>query len=256
MAADPSSSGSGLIVEIDASELTLGRFDQLTHDIAALIREVAGELAGRDAVRWVVEDVRRESPLRFELSAHPTKEEVPKHLVSQVAAAITSGITLIEERPERPAYFTDTALDRAKDLASRVGDDVRAVRFRTRNGDIGEPVTVTKRLVANVDDLIGPRLERFGSVEGRLEGLLAHTRRVFYVWEPLTDRRIECIFGDRIPLDEVLSAFGRRVSVRGLIRTRKTGEKLSIEAREMYVFPPEEELPSVDEIEGILTDVG
>jgi hypothetical protein len=247
-----------LIVEIDAGELTLGRFDQLTHDISALVREVAGEVTGggRDSVRWVIEDIRRKSPLRLELSPHAASEKVSPQLVQEVASAITQGIAVIEERPERPRYFNDAALDRAKDLASRLGEDVQAVRFRSRNGAASEPVAVTKRLAVNVDEIIGPRLEQFGSVEGKLEGLIVHRRKVFYVWETLTNRRVECVFSDRIELDEVLAAFGRRVSVRGLIRLRKTGEKLSIEASELYVFPPEEELPTIEDIEGILQDTG
>jgi hypothetical protein len=246
VAADPNRGvwGDSLIVEIDASELTLGRFDQLTHDISALIREVAGEVTGegRDAVRWVIEDIRRESPLRIDLSPRPAKDEVSPDLVRRVASAITQGIAVIEERPERPEHFNDTALERAKDLATRVGEDVHSVRFRSKNGVAAEPVAVTKRLAANVQEIVGPQLERFGTVEGRLEGLVVHQRRVLYIWETLTNRRVECFFGERIPLDEVLAAFGRRVAARGLIRTRKTGEKLSIEANELHVFPPEEDL--------------
>lgn len=253
MAADPRSSGESLIVEIDAAELTLGRLDQLTHDIAALVREVAGEVtgAGPEAVQWIVEDIRRDSPLRLELAPRPNSEDVSPVAISRLASAITTGLTTIEERPERPSYFNDAALDRAKNLANRVGGDVRSITFKSRNGRVSEPVAVSKRVSANVDELIGPRLERFGSVEGRLEGVLVHRRKVFYIWEASTHRRIECVFADRIPLDEVLAAFGRRVSVRGLIRTRKTGEKLSIEVRELDVFPAEEELPTIDEIQGI-----
>lgn len=256
MAAGQSTSGDGLIVEIDAAELTLSRFDQLTRDISALVREVSGEVAGKDAVQWFVQDIRRRSPLHLELAPAPSRENVPLDLVGQVASAISEGLARIESRPERPPHFNDVALDRAKDIANRIGDDVQAVRFQTRNGKVSRPVAVTKRLAANVDEIIGPRIERFGTVEGRLEGVLAHNRNVFYIWEALTGRRVECVFGERIPLEEVLAAFRRRVSVRGLIRTRKTGEKLSVEAREIYVFPPEEELPSIEEIEGIMRDTG
>jgi len=132
---------------------------------------------------------------------------------------------------------------------------MRRLRAAGRDDD-EEVMTSVMDFMEDVDEIIGPRLERFGTVEGRLEGLLAHRRRVFYIWESLTNRRVECVFGDRIPLDEVLAAFGRRVSARGLIRTRRTGEKLSVEARELYVFPPEEELPTVDEVVGILRNAG
>lgn len=259
MAAAPSQDRAGerLIVEIDAGELTLGRFDQIAHDVSALIREVAGEVTGegKDSVRWVIEDIRRESPLRLALSPRPARDDVSPDLVGRVATAVTEGIATIEARPERPPHFNDTALERAKDLATRLGDDVRAIRFRSQNGSPSALVTVTQRLAANVQELVGPQLERFGSVEGRLEGLVVHERRVFYVWEVLTNRRVECVFGDRIELDKVLAAFGRRVSVRGLIRTRRTGEKLSIEAKELFVFPAEEELPSVEDVQKIMRDI-
>jgi hypothetical protein len=43
--------------------------------------------------------------------------------------------------------------------------------------------------------------------------------------------------------------------VRGLIRTRKTGEKLSIEAGELFVFPPEEDLPSIEDVQKIMRGI-
>lgn len=243
-----------LTVEIDAEDLTLGRFQQISQSLSGLIREVGEEVSEkhRDPLRWIVTDLRRGSAV-VELTPQRARDDVPPDLPQKIADAIAFGMALIEQRAERPPFFTDKALERAKDLASPVGDEIRAVRIRReRTGVPHERVTVTKRLAANVEEIIGGQIESFGTVEGKLEGLLVHDRRVFYVWEALTSRRVECSFGSRIPLNDVLAAFGKRVGARGIIRRRKSGEPVSIEANELRVFPAEDELPAVDDIQGIV----
>lgn len=247
---------SSLSVEIDAQTLTLGRFQQLAQSLSGLIREVGDEVSEtvRDGVRWVITDVHH-SNLALELTPQRTSDNVPPDLPDRIADAIASGVAMIEARAERPPYFSDKALERAKELANPVGDEVRAVRIRRRhNGKAGERVTLTKRLVANVDEIIGPQLQEYGSVEGRLEGLMTHGKRRFFIWESLTNHRVECQFGDRIPLQDILAAYERRVAARGIVYRRRTGEKLSVEVEEFRAFRSEEELPGVQRIQEILRD--
>ena len=97
-------------------------------------------------------------------------------------------------------------------------------------------------------------LQEYGSVEGRLEGLITHGKRRFFIWESLTNRQVECQFADRIPLQDILAAYERRVAARGLIHRRRTGEKLSVDVEDFRVFRPEAELPSVERIQEILRD--
>ena len=96
----------------------------------------------------------------------------------------------------------------------------------------------------------GP-IESFGSVEGKLEGLNVHEHKIFYVWEALTGRRVQCNFADRIPLDDVLAAVTKRVAARGIVRRRRTGELVSVQAEELRVFPAEDELPRLGDVLGI-----
>ncbi len=244
-----------LSVEIDAQDLTIGRFHQLTGSLTGLIREVADsvEAKGHEVVRWVIADVHH-SNITLDLAPQRTRDDVSPDLPDRITDAIASGMAAIQARAERPPHFSDAALERAKELANSVGDEVRAVRIRAKNreGNARVDVSVTKQLVANVDEIIGAQVESFGTVEGRMEGLIVHDRRRFYVWDSLTNRRVECQFGTRVELDEILAAFGKRVGVRGVIRRRKTGEKVSVEVAELRVFPPESELPSVADIRGIM----
>lgn len=245
-----------LTVEIEAEGLTLGRFQQLSEHLAGLIREVGNEVGDkhRDPVKWIVSDVRRGSVV-LELTPQRTSDKVPPELPDRIADAVALGMAVIEERAERPPFFSDRALEQAKQLAAPIGDGVKAVRIRReRAGKPIEQVTVTKRLAENVDELIGPKVESFGTIEGKLEGIVVHERRTFYVWETLTNRRVECMFGDRIALDDVLAAFGKRVAARGIVRKRKTGEPLTVEANELRVFPAEDELPGLDDVQGIMRE--
>lgn len=247
-------SSTTLTVEIDAEELTLARFQALAQSVSGLFREVARQVAetGPEPVRWVISDIHH-SALTMEVAPHRAHENVPPDLPDRIADVIASGMGLIEQRAERPPFFSDKALERAKDVAAPVGDDIRAVRIRRkRAGAPLERVTVTKRLAANVEEIIGAQVESFGTVEGKLEGLIVHDRRVFYVWDALTNRRVECSFASRIPLDDVLAAFGKRVGARGIVRRRKTGEPVSVEANELRVFPAEDELPGLDDVQGIM----
>ncbi|HET8558162.1 MAG TPA: hypothetical protein VFL58_12730 [Gaiellaceae bacterium] len=243
-----------LTIEIDADALTLGRFQQMTRSLAALVQEVGANVAEqhRDPLRWIVANVRKQSPYTIELAPERTGEIVPPDLPERAVLAVASGISMIDKRAERPPYFSDRALEQARDLAS-TGEDVRAVRIWARSDGKGpEEATLTARVVANVEDLIGGQVESFGTVEGRLEGLLTHDRRRFYIWEALSGRRVECNFGNRIPLDDVLGAYGRRVGARGIIRRRKTGEPVSVEVNELRVFPTEDALPGLSDVEGIV----
>ncbi len=242
-----------LTVEIDADVLTLGRFQQLAQSVAALIREVGEGVERSAGVRWVISDVHH-SNLALELTPQRTRDDVPPDLPDRIADAIASGMAVIEERAERPPYFSDKALERAKDLANP-GDEVRAVRIRRRrNGKADKRITLTKRLAANVDEIIGPQMQEYGSIEGRLEGLMTHGKRRFFIWESLTNRQVECQFADRIPLQDILAAYERRVAARGIVHRRRTGEKLSVEVEEFRVFRSEEDLPSVERIQEILRD--
>lgn len=244
-----------LTVEIDAVDLTLGRFQHLAQSLSGLMREVGNEVdkEHRDPVRWVVSDVRKGS-IVLELTPQRSREDVPPDLPDRIAEAIADGIAVIEERAERPAFFSDKALANAKELARPVGDDVRAIRIRRRRD--GErpsaPLAVTKRLVVNVDEIIGPQLDEYGSVEGKLEGLITHGKRRFFIWESLTGREIECHFADRIPLADVLAAYERRVSARGTVHRRRTGEKVSLDVDSFRVLRSEDELPTVERIQEIL----
>jgi hypothetical protein len=107
--------------------------------------------------------------------------------------------------------------------------------------------------MTNVDEVLGAPLESYGTVEGTLEAFNLHGQKpTFAVYEPLTGHRVDCHFTASVTVDDLRPAIGNRVGVRGPIKTRPSGVRMSVEAETLYVLPDEPDLPGPDEVVGIL----
>jgi hypothetical protein len=98
--------------------------------------------------------------------------------------------------------------------------------------------------------VLAPKVESIGTVEGNLEGLIIHGKRRFLIFDQLTGRQVTCYFTERVEWETVLKAFGKRVAVSGFLRSRRSGERVSIQASRLYVFPPDDQLPRADAVRG------
>jgi hypothetical protein len=76
-------------------------------------------------------------------------------------------------------------------------------------------------------------------------------RTRIYVFDALTDKKVGCRIDPEIR-QQALSAFGRRVEVRGLIRYRHDGEPISIIADGLELLDKDHELPTANDVLGIL----
>jgi hypothetical protein len=168
----------------------------------------------------------------------------------RITETVTKGIRSLEKSARRPKHFSDAALVKLRDLALLRSPEIPNVSVG--NGT-GEPVALSQKLVTNVEKLLGEEIESIGTVEGELEGLIIHGKRRFYLFDHLTGRQITCYFTPRVEWESVLKAFGKRVAVTGTIKSRSSGEKVSVSAFRFYVFPAEEDLPGPEDVMGALS---
>lgn len=233
---------------LDAPEVSLAQLVSASSIFAALLREVSCEYAGSErAVKWIVE-VHRGS-VTLPVKGRSMSDRLSDQAVPEIVAAVVGGIKTLSERPARPEYFNDQALREAKALANLVNDDLP--RIAVLNG--AAEVNATRQLMTHVDQVIGEGRDSIGAIEGKLQALNIHEKPPrFAIFDLLTDERVECYFGTNVELEEVLRGVGRRVAVSGIIKTRGTGERFSIDVRGLRVFPPESELPTPDDVRGIL----
>lgn len=232
-------------------QVTLQRLGEALDAWTDLLQEVGRDVAGaasRDAVRFVITEAKGGS-LTLDVRPQPAKRSVPASVMPRIARAVTSGIRALEHTAKRPKYFSDTALVSLRDLARLTSPETPSVKVS--NGD-GERITLSSRLLAHVEEVLAPELESIGTVEGKLEGLITHGKSRFLIFDPVTGRQVVCYFGGRIEWQDVIKAFGKRVAATGIIRSRRSGEKVSIVMSRLYVFPSDDELPSATDVLGIL----
>ena len=236
-----------LTVDIDGSLLPFDKFRKAQDELANILHEVDQSLGEkkRPSVNWVVSSVTSGS-VHLTIEGVATNR-VARAAIAEVVTTVETGIATLEEYPKRPPFFSDRALESAKRLAKLIGKDILTIQVGTNS----KRVNLTQHLVANVDELIGANYTSFGSVEGVLDAIDLHRKPLFKIYDLLTDKGVKCHFMPSI-MDEIKNALGKRVSVYGLIRSREDGQKVSVEVEDMEIFPSETQLPSIEEIIGIL----
>lgn len=246
----PDVSKSGLRLKLDG-EVSLTRLNDAVGAWTEFLREVGRRVAGvtsREAIRYIVTSAKGGS-LTLGVRPQSARASVPPAIAPKIAKAVTSGIRSLEKRAQRPKHFTDTALERLRDLARLTGPDHQAVQVGNGTGD---DIRLSKRLVEHVEAVLAPELESIGTVEGLLEGLIIHGSRRFLIYDPLTGHQVICYFGDNVQWETVIGAFGKRVAATGRIRSRASGEKASIQVSRLRVLEAEESLPTADSVRGLL----
>ncbi|MFL5799166.1 MAG: hypothetical protein ACJ77A_14700 [Actinomycetota bacterium] len=247
-------SGSGAAerfsLTLDGPGLTWANFVQASEALDGIMKSVDRSVSesAEPSVRWIIRSISKASPLVVEIEGRPARNDVKQAVVRKTVGAVANGIRRLQRRAERPPFFSDRALEKAKMLADLRGKNLSDIRVRKGK----QQVEVTSRLSANVDELIGPKYSSLGSVEGTLEAITIHNKHEFSIYDSLTGRRVRCNFGQRVDLDEVKQGFGDRVAAYGTIHYRATGEPVSVDVESFEVFPPATDLPSADDVQGIL----
>jgi hypothetical protein len=244
-----------LTLRIPSKRVTLEQLHRVLGTWYSLLAEVGSAVANvrRDAIDYVITKAKVGS---MTLSVEPCPRQpgaVPKRSLPRIQKVVATGLTLLAKRSQRPKFFSDAALEKVKELSEQLDEKMPDLHLVKGNKI---HVAITQQMSKHVQQILGPQFESIGSVEGVLEGLIIHGRSRFLLYDHLTGRQVTCFFSDRIPWKEIIEAFGKRTIASGLVKARKTGEKLSIEVTRLRVVPPEEELPKPDEVLGILRNHG
>jgi hypothetical protein len=240
---------SAIKLEMSGPKITADIFSRSVRTFFDLIEEVAANVsAKRRAIDWLV-SIESGS---ITICARPESVNGSPALVAKTTRAVAKGIKAIAQRSRRPAYFSDTALQKLHELGSIVGlgdKGVEHVRIR-----IGHKCNeLSPASVAYIDELLGTATSSYGTIEGNLLAVNVKGRLKFSVYETFTGKPVTCFFGDEL-FKDVIAAIRKRVSAYGMIRYRKNGEPASIDIEQLNVFPCEDELPSFADVIGILRD--
>ncbi len=236
-----------ITLKLDGKGITAERFLKSVSAFVGLINEVADTAVGSEnTFSWIVTVESGSDIVHF--------EPVPKSgLSNQIATslqAIEDGFALIEERAERPQYWSDVALKKAKEMSEAldtVNESLNLISIST----ISKPRRLTRKTSHHVDQLISHERVSLGTIEGKLRTVTEGGGLHFIVNDALTQNGVRCYFEDD-RTDEIISAFRQRVAVFGLIRYGLDGVPISISVQEFRKLRDRSELPSFRDVRGIL----
>jgi hypothetical protein len=239
--------------------------DQM-RDYVDVLRGVEEAVSGApgSAIVWRVVEASRNSPVLFGLEAYP--KDFATNIDQRVSIILTEtaqGFATIRSKVERPRYFTNEVMRKARKIAERVTNGIGAatVDFGPGLPAIDLTPSSARAAIRNVDAILaGPDkpYQEFGSVEGYLQGveLDGFNRRIAYVRDRVTGESVKCLIPRNAPqvaLDlstrQISDVWGRiRVQMRGRIFYKGPGDIDYIETDDVRFFKPGSELPQIDDI--------
>lgn len=228
-------------------ELPAEKFERAISAFFVLIREVTNKaLSEKQRIRWTV-TVRSGSAI---VNAIPHFDADTERPAMEILHAVPSGIRSLESGVEEmPKLFTRDAVKAVRILGKLRGmkaTDLTAIRIRSDS----DKSVVTTKSVAVVDTLIGGQRQSYGAIEGKMQTITERGGFRFVIYDSLHDQRIDCFIDEEL-MEEAVRNFGKRVRVSGLVQFDRLGDPVSIKVTEIYVFRPNNELPSVREMRGI-----
>ena len=242
-----------LTFRLDGTRITVDDFKRAVDAFIVLIKEVAHEVTGKPKpIDWIVSV--REGSIQLTATAEARGAAVD---VSKVTAAIYDGLKALGLKKtgvtrKRPPYFSDLALYKAREIANVAGRTIQSAEILVRK----KKTVVQRQTAINVEVILGLRPTDFGTIEGVLETISIRGRPHFAVRDLVMRKQVRCLITETKLFARAVPALGKRVAVTGMIRYRETGDPAHIAVRDIKTFLGQAELPSADDVYGILSREG
>lgn len=247
-------SPNSLTFEIDGPRITAQRFRKGFNAFLQMADEVADSVAGKPhAVEWLLSV----EPGSVRVHIAPEANQIHPEQIPVAIDAIQTGLAALEIGNDIwPEHFSEKALEAAKtmgEVLSKSEGELSTVQVRYN----GQTTKMSSQSIASVDQLLQGKYVDHGTVEGRIQVLSRRGKTRFSIDDDISGRNINCYFPSEL-WDDVLQSFDpkmdRRVSVSGPILYRHDGAPVNITVEKFRVLRPKNELPSWNDVLGILAE--
>ena len=238
-----------LSLKLQGPSITMEAFRDAISAFTGVLQESASMLCGDDGgIEWIVDVV----PGSVVVNVEARSALLPPFRIHEVTDHVGRGLKSLSEG-NVPSFFSDGALRYAARLASLsgCGGATTALHVQIQAGQ-----SVVHLSVAQCE-MIESYLDRaliyqdWGSVEGVVTSLSLAKGYHFSISDVLLDGLVRCSFDPGL-LSLLLKAFGRRVSVSGLLYYNETGRIKRVDTEEIEIFKDDSELPTASDVRGIL----
>lgn len=238
-----------LVLDLDRRDVSVEHFTEAFAAQVRLVTQVMNDMGvPAHEVRWVVSELKHGSAF----AAAEAQIIGPHAYMSDVERAVSAagaGVHALAQSAVRPKHFSDEALKTSRRLIQLVTESDAG---RARLGFGAEFVTPSAAVVAHVNDVMRGNLPSIGSIEGKLVGISGQDGMyAIAIKDRLRDRKVRCRIPENI-LERALKSFESRVIARGIIWSRIDGSAIRIDVRDFETVPDDHELPSEEDVRGIL----
>lgn len=216
----------------------------------ALLKDIESAVLGKSLVHWAIAHAVMNSPLTLTIESSRSKKWSPS---LDVTSEFTKAFRILESSKDRPSFFTDAMLSRARSIAKPVGASISTLSF----SDTDKFVCVTQTTVAHVEQLrFSDAYKSHGDIEGRLGQITAHEdSHEFAIYDPVSNHKTICIFPE-LDLVRVRGALKKRVRVNGEVSYKRKDDlpqRVMVESWE--TLPEDYELPTIEELHALKIDL-
>jgi hypothetical protein len=237
-----------LTLEI-GENLSPERFMAAARAFFGYVEEISRTLTPDDRpLRWIVR-VREGSALLAVDPAVATPPEVAHAIYSRAER----GIRHLIERDIEDSGLPEPALRHLRTLSemTEAGPN-KAPPVPIRIWIEKKPITFEPAIASVIREEGRADYNDYGTIEGRLETIQeSYGTLQFYLRDAMLRQKVRCYFPEEL-LPEIFDNFRKRVEVSGIIHYRKNGTPISIEAEQIIGLPDDSELPTAEDVRGIL----
>jgi hypothetical protein len=248
MPATPDQIPTDLTLEI-GENLSPERFMAAARAFFGYVQEISCALApDAEPVRWIVR-VREGSTL---LAVDPGPS-VPQETAQRIYARTERGIRHLIDRDIEDSGLPEPALKHLRTLSemTEAGPN-EAAPVPIRVWVQRKPISLEPTIASVIREEWRADYNDYGTIEGRLETIQeSYGTLQFYIRDAMLRQRVRCYFPEEL-LPAVFETFRKRVEVSGVIHYRKNGTPVSIEAEHILGLPDDNELPTAEDVRGIL----
>jgi hypothetical protein len=243
--AKPEDIPSDLTVEIGGN-LSPDRFIVAARAFFGAVDEVSRAVAPEgDAPEWIVRT--REGSHLLGVDPGPGAQIA---VLNAVYSRMKHGIEHLAAGEIDSARLPDAAIKHLKTL-SELTEGRRRSPVTVRLWIEKKPNVIGHEIAKTILESWGEDYRDFGTIEGRLEAIQDRNTLQIRVFDALLRQSVIChVTEDKLP--QAFDNFRKRVEVSGLIHYRRNGTPVSIDVENIDRLPEDSELPSLDDVRGIL----
>jgi hypothetical protein len=198
----------------------------------AILDDLDHALSGRQkgTVEWIMRDLSMNGHLRIEVysKVREMKRKKLDDFSARIAGSFVHGMRMLEKEGRSPEYLSYVGMGRVEKMTSVIGHNgTDAIVASIPEDDAA--IEITQRAHRNLQELIPEAYKSVGAIEGVMEAISVHKRRIFIVYEALFDKAVTCEFGGLELLERVKESLGRRVRVRGIVSRNSRSEPRSVQ---------------------------